>query len=72
MKQPLNLTVGALARFEPFNAFLTNLKDEAWKNVRAIVTTTFTSGKLKNVFLIVSPPALILLYEALLYYYFTI
>lgn len=31
---------------------MTILKDEEWKNVRAIVSTAFTSGKLKSVILI--------------------
>lgn len=35
---------------EPVDTFLTNLKDNEWKNVRSIVTPTFTSGKLKEVF----------------------
>lgn len=34
---------------EPFRSFLTVLEDDEWKSVRAIVTTTFTSGKLKAV-----------------------
>lgn len=34
---------------EPFSKFLTIIKDEEWKNVRAIVTTNLTSGKLKSV-----------------------
>nr|APA31878.1 cytochrome p450 01657 [Brachionus plicatilis] len=33
---------------EPTDKFMTILKDEEWKNVRAIVTTAFTSGKLKS------------------------
>lgn len=33
---------------EPADKFLTVLKDEEWKNVRSILTTTFTSGKLKE------------------------
>jgi hypothetical protein len=35
--------------FEPFSKFLSNLKDDEWKNVRSIISTTFTSGKLKLV-----------------------
>lgn len=34
---------------EPLDKFLTVLKDDEWKNVRAILTTSFTSGKLKLV-----------------------
>lgn len=34
---------------EPGDKFLTNLKDDEWKNVRSILTATFTSGKLKSV-----------------------
>jgi thromboxane-A synthase len=33
----------------PADKFLTDLKDDEWKNVRSIVSTTFTSGKLKLV-----------------------
>nr|QEV83804.1 cytochrome P450 [Brachionus rotundiformis] len=33
---------------EPTDKFMTILKDEEWKNVRAIVTTAFTSGKLRS------------------------
>ncbi len=33
----------------PFDKFLTNVKNEEWKNMRSIVTTTFSSGKLKSV-----------------------
>nr|UOU03277.1 cytochrome P450 3044A1/2 [Brachionus rubens] len=33
---------------EPIDKFITVLKDDEWKNVRAIITTTFTSGKLKS------------------------
>ncbi|RNA32702.1 cytochrome P450 3A9-like [Brachionus plicatilis] len=33
---------------EPTDKFLTSLKDDKWKNVRTIVTTAFTSGKLKS------------------------
>jgi hypothetical protein len=40
----------ALEIIDPFKNFLFILKDEAWKNARAIVTTTFTTGKLKNVY----------------------
>jgi hypothetical protein len=36
-------------KIEPIDKFLTVLKDDEWKNVRAILTTTFTSGKLKSV-----------------------
>lgn len=34
---------------DPFDKFLTNLKDDEWKNVRSVLTATFTSGKLKSV-----------------------
>ncbi|CAF0837522.1 unnamed protein product [Brachionus calyciflorus] len=34
--------------FEPFDHFLSIIKDEDWKTVRAILSTTFTSGKLKS------------------------
>ncbi len=34
----------------PFERSLNNLINDDWKNVRSIVTTTFTSGKLKEVF----------------------
>ena len=37
------------ADFEPFNGFLSLIKDEEWKSVRAILSTMFTSGKLKSV-----------------------
>ena len=33
----------------PFEHGLTQLKDEQWKNVRAIVSPTFTTAKLKGV-----------------------
>lgn len=33
---------------EPLNKFLTVLKDDEWKNVRSLLTSTFTSGKLKS------------------------
>ena len=33
---------------DPFDKFMTVLKDDEWKNVRSIVTSTFTSGKLKE------------------------
>ncbi|RNA30710.1 Cytochrome P450, partial [Brachionus plicatilis] len=33
---------------EPTDKFMSVLKDEEWKNVRAILTTAFTSGKLKS------------------------
>mgnify|MGYP001810828208 CR=1 FL=1 len=36
-------------KIEPFNNFLNFIKDDEWKNVRAIVTTSFTSAKLKEV-----------------------
>ena len=32
---------------EPFDKFLTTLKDDEWKNARSILTTAFTAGKLK-------------------------
>nr|AHL88980.1 cytochrome p450 3044A2 [Brachionus koreanus] len=32
---------------KPADKFLTNLKDEEWKNARTIVTTAFSSGKIK-------------------------
>jgi hypothetical protein len=34
---------------EPADKFLTVLKDDEWKNVRSIVSSVFTSGKLKSV-----------------------
>lgn len=34
---------------KPLDKLLTVLKDDEWKNVRAILTTSFTSGKLKSV-----------------------
>lgn len=34
---------------EPADKFLTTLKDEEWKNVRAIISTVFSSGKMKLV-----------------------
>nr|ATW72296.1 cytochrome p450 CYP3044B4 [Brachionus calyciflorus] len=34
--------------FEPYDNFLTIIKDEDWKTVRAILSTTFTTGKLKS------------------------
>ena len=34
---------------DPFDKTLLVLKDEEWRNVRSIVSTTFTSGKLKSV-----------------------
>jgi hypothetical protein len=34
---------------EPFSSFITMLKDDEWKNVRSIISATFTSGKLKSV-----------------------
>nr|ATW72297.1 cytochrome p450 CYP3044B5 [Brachionus calyciflorus] len=34
--------------FEPFDHFLSIIKDEDWKTVRAILSTTFTTGKLKS------------------------
>jgi cytochrome P450 len=34
---------------EPMDKFLIFLKDDEWKNVRSIVSGTFTSGKLKTV-----------------------
>ncbi|CAF1050982.1 unnamed protein product, partial [Brachionus calyciflorus] len=37
-----------LAPVEPFDKFLSLIKDDDWKNVRAILSTTFTSGKLKS------------------------
>lgn len=35
--------------FEPFDKAISLLKDDEWKNARAILSTTFTSGKLKGV-----------------------
>ncbi|CAF0881016.1 unnamed protein product [Brachionus calyciflorus] len=35
---------------EPLDKFMTILRDEEWKNVRAIITTAFTTGKLKSMF----------------------
>lgn len=37
---------------EPTDKFMTVLKDEEWKNARAIVTTAFTSGKIKSVIIL--------------------
>lgn len=34
---------------EPYDHFLTLIKDEEWKSVRAVLSTSFTSGKLKSV-----------------------
>jgi cytochrome P450 len=34
---------------DPIDKFLTVLKDDEWKNVRSLVSSTFTSGKLKLV-----------------------
>lgn len=36
-------------KIEPFDHFLSLIKDDEWKNVRAILSTTFTTGKLKAV-----------------------
>lgn len=33
---------------EPFNGFLTSMSGDKWKNLRSIITTGFTSGKLKT------------------------
>jgi hypothetical protein len=33
----------------PFDKFLTNVKNDEWKNMRSVITTTFSSGKLKLV-----------------------
>nr|ATW72294.1 cytochrome p450 CYP3044A7 [Brachionus calyciflorus] len=35
---------------EPLDKLMTVLKDEEWKNVRAIITTAFTTGKLKSMY----------------------
>jgi cytochrome P450 len=37
----------------PADKFLSDIKGEEWKNVRSIVSTTFTSGKLKSVIIII-------------------
>jgi hypothetical protein len=34
---------------DPMDKWMSNIRDEEWKNVRSIVSTTFTSGKLKEV-----------------------
>nr|QEV83805.1 cytochrome P450 [Brachionus rotundiformis] len=34
--------------FEPYDHFLSLIKDEEWKSIRAILSTSFTSGKLKS------------------------
>ncbi len=34
---------------DPMDKFLNVLKNDEWKNVRSIVTTTFTTAKLKKV-----------------------
>ena len=34
---------------DPFDKFLSHVKNEEWKNMRSIVSKTFTSGKLKLV-----------------------
>jgi len=34
---------------EPFDKFLSHVKNEEWKNMRSIVSNTFSSGKLKLV-----------------------
>lgn len=43
----VNRRVFELLAVEPADKFLTVLKDEEWKNVRTIVSSVFTSGKLK-------------------------
>lgn len=35
--------------FEPYDHFLSLIKDEEWKSIRAVLSTSFTSGKLKSV-----------------------
>nr|QUF59370.1 cytochrome p450 CYP3044B3 [Brachionus angularis] len=35
-------------QFDPFDKILLFLKDEEWKNIRSILTTVFSSGKLKS------------------------
>lgn len=40
--------IGA-ANIAPFNKFVSLMKDDEWKSVRAILSTMFTSGKLKSV-----------------------
>ncbi|CAF1067416.1 unnamed protein product [Brachionus calyciflorus] len=44
----INRRVIEAINFEPFDHFLTLIKDDEWKNVRAILSTMFTSGKLKS------------------------
>ncbi|CAF1072972.1 unnamed protein product [Brachionus calyciflorus] len=39
--------IGA-ANIAPFNKFVSLMKDDEWKSVRAILSTMFTSGKLKS------------------------
>nr|AHL88981.1 cytochrome p450 3044B1 [Brachionus koreanus] len=34
--------------FEPYDHFLSLIKDEEWKSIRAVLSTSFTSGKLKS------------------------
>nr|QVK45579.1 cytochrome P450 [Brachionus paranguensis] len=34
--------------FEPYDHFLSLIKDEEWKRIRAVLSTSFTSGKLKS------------------------
>nr|QUF59373.1 cytochrome p450 CYP3044B6 [Brachionus angularis] len=43
-----NRRVFEAINIDPFDKMLTITKDEEWKNIRAILTTVFTSGKLKS------------------------
>lgn len=46
---------------EPLDKWLSNIKDDEWKNARSIVSTTFTSGKLKEMYDTMSPAVGILI-----------
>nr|QUF59374.1 cytochrome p450 CYP3044B7 [Brachionus angularis] len=43
-----NRRVFEATKIDPFEKMLSIIKDEEWKNARAILTTVFTSGKLKS------------------------